>query len=355
MRRRPEQFNKRENIEFGSNPMRDKLLEIWDEQFEEPYDADDFDKSDVPAEDVATEAVRAEAQEYETLHEDLDQLDAHTIVEAYGYDASELKERDDGCYEMSVEQHFMRDRLPDGYGYKGGAARALLERNLGINDDSEPRDIDLIRLVDEEPSPGKDEELAKTYAPHDFEHGHGVEYVEDKAEYLETRDLTINELYATEHTIVATGACIKDSVRHILRVSDYERKQWGGTGPSMLAKISRFYTERIIDNGMAKIEDGHSLNTTMIRPFYLALNLDKAIERGYKYAKKYVEVLKDFGHFPEGTATVQDAVDYLNETMADDDFHFRNAPNDQFELEETWKDYEDLPKRLGVGKGHDAV
>ncbi|MFH1632265.1 MAG: hypothetical protein ABIA47_04615 [bacterium] len=47
--------------------------------------------------------------------------------------------------------------MPAGYGYEGGAARSLLMRALEIDLTYTPRDLDIIRLSDEEPSPGADD------------------------------------------------------------------------------------------------------------------------------------------------------------------------------------------------------
>lgn len=341
---RPEEINKWENKGFINDQMRDQLLEIWEDRFDELY-SDYKSASREKGKQTNAEVQRQEEVDYLMWH-----LDSGEVVEEYGFDNAELKEREDGYFEVSLEEHFMDDRLPEGYGYKGGAARCLLERNLGINKHSEPRDIDLIRLANEEPEDGMDNDLAKRYMPEDFEHGHGVEWVDDPDAYMDSRDLTINELYATDEKVVATEACIKDSVRRILRVTDHEREQWGGTGPKMLAKMVRFYTESIIDTGMGRIEDSNRLNTAMIQPFFIALNLDKAMDQGVKYAREYVSKMRDSGHLPEEARDVERAIEYLKEELKDDRFYFRNAPVKQYEHER-----KDLPKQLGMGHGHDAA
>jgi len=354
MRRSHERLNKRESAKFESSPMRDKLLEIWDDRFDESYDADKDEEGAPKTHGVATVESEEEADDYKRWYESLEVMKASEVAEIYGFDVSELKEREDGYYELPVEDHFMKDRLPDGYGYKGGAARSLLERNLDINEESDPRDIDLIRLAAEEPEPGMDDELSMEYMPDDFEHGYGVENVSDIDTYMNSRDLTINELFATDKKVVATEDCIKDSVRRVLRVTDYEREKWGGTGPAMLAKIVRFYAESILDTGMAKFEDENRLSRAFIAPFYIALNLDKAMDKGPEYAKEYVLRMRDNDHLPHEVRDVEGAVDHLNELLQGDRFYFRNAPEEQFELEEELKEYENLPKHLGMGRGHDV-
>lgn len=157
-----------------------------------------------------------------------------------------IERQENNTYKIAVKNHFHDKRLPEGYGYKGGAARSLLLRNIGIDPTSMPRDIDIVRLSEKEPHEGVDEKLAKEYMPDDFAQGHGVEFLKNITEYLNTRDLTINELYATDEYIVATDECLRDTIRHIICQSDYEYEQYyDDIGPKMLAKMLRFYSEAL--------------------------------------------------------------------------------------------------------------
>ncbi|MBU1901746.1 hypothetical protein KKG82_05265, partial [Patescibacteria group bacterium] len=250
-----------------------------------------------------------------------------------------LEQIDEWSYRLPVTEHFMEKRLPEGYGYKGGAARSLLLRNLGIDPTSLPRDIDIVRLTEDEPEPGMDNELAQEYMPDDFKQGDGVEVLENIGEYLNTRDLTMNELYATDEYVVATDACLRDIIRGIVRQSDYEYKQYHDQiGPKMLAKMLRFYAEAL-SRGMELTLDDDAEQTIEeygIRVFWLALNLDKAAEIGAKVAEQYVKELQQRKLIPANLEDVQDVADWLYQQMGPGNFYFRYAPASVYEAEDDW-------------------
>jgi len=68
------------------------------------------------------------------------------LLKEYGIEVGEITEDAEGFFHLPVSSHFSDKCLPDGYGYKGGAARSLLLRALGIEKDSNPRDIDIVRI-----------------------------------------------------------------------------------------------------------------------------------------------------------------------------------------------------------------
>ncbi len=268
-------------------------------------------------------------------------------------------------YSMPVLTHFSDKRLPEGYGYKGGAARALLLRSLGIDPTYQPRDIDIVRLSENEPHEGADNEVSKEFMPEDYAHGYGTEPIKDFDDYFAKRDLTINEVIATDEKIFATEACIFDNIRHILRITDFEKHNYdssGQIGPKMLSKILRFYAESIVRYADAKIENVEEwqFNKTFISDFWLALQLDRAFEIGHRVAEEFVEQLIRHDYLPETIINADQALEYLLDEMGDDYFYFRHAPDWQYENELEWikyfdemgydEDYSHLPKQSGMSK-----
>jgi hypothetical protein len=223
--------------------------------------------------------------------------------------------------------------LPDGYGYKGGAARAVLRTALGLNIIS-PRDIDLIRLSDEA-YPGADEELAQKYMGADFEFGDGVECLESVDEYFNSRDFTCNEVLVLKDKIIVSEACVRDTLRNIIRVSCYEKNAWNNTlGPKVMAKALRFYVQHISDFGYAELasDDRSCIERAFINPFWIAVHLDRAFEVSNEVAEKFLEILKRFEIVDVSISTPEELIIYLMNEI-DGDFYFRNAPQTQYDLE----------------------
>ena len=341
------------NLEYNSNlenqeselvGFQEQIAEIFKERFPEAYEQTISQR----------EELRENVEEREEIIEDMSISD---MIEQYEGEAENIIEVNEKSVAVSVESHFMEDRLPDEYGYSGGAARALLLRNLDIDSQAEPRDIDIIRFSEEEPVEGKDIDLAREYMPKDFEFGDGVRPFAGENEYFKTRDLTVNQVYATDDKVVATKKAIKDNIRHILRVTDHEKNNFGGVGPKMMSKMIRFYADRIEKYGQAELADTdeNDFENYFINPFWLAVQLDRAYENGSETAMRYIKELKTKNQIPEEITTIGEAANYLLDLMRDSDtFYFRCVDKEegQFELEEEWREYEKYPKHLGMGKGN---
>ncbi len=154
--------------------------------------------------------------------------------------------RADDVYEFELRSDFL-DPLPRGYYYKGGSARAVLERFLGLDPDVYPRDIDL--AVDPKYRDSDlDDRLARKYMPEDYANGYGVELLED--DYFESRDFTINEVLYDGQKITASRSCLLDTIRSVVRITDFEKgERYYDEGdyyvnPKLLAKALRFLAQR---------------------------------------------------------------------------------------------------------------
>lgn len=270
---------------------------------------------------------------------------------------AEIEYQNEDIYKVKVKNHFSDQSLPEGYGYKGGTARALLLRSLGIDPSYEPRDIDVVRTSKEESFPGQDAEVSRKFMPDDFASGYGVEVMPDINEYLESRDLTINEVLATDTEIVVSKKALLDTVRHILRVTPFERYRYssdGDIGPKILSKLLRFYSESIHRYGEAQFQDIYDweFEQNFIGPFWLALQLDRAMEVSSSVAEQYIQEIKTKNLIPEKIKSIEDAVEYLSGKLQADRFYFRHAPIKQFASEYEWigEKYQKLPKQRGHSK-----
>ncbi len=283
-------------------------------------------------------------------------IDMKVFLELYGLRHIEFEVSERGVVKIDVLDHFHNRRLAEGYAYKGGAARSLLLRSLGLELRSVPRDIDLIRIKGEKGVTQEDRRLAKIYMPDDAQDGYGVEFVGDIDAYFASRDYTINEVYATDSAIYCTEACVRDTIRRIIRVTQFERDRFEGQiGSKMLAKAMRFYAEGIERYQLVELaeKENMTIESTFVSPFWLAVQLDRAVERGDKAVKIFIAVLKDRKQIPEKIQTDLDLASYLQSIMSGGYFHFRNIELRQAELEmaylenhedEEFDDYELLPK-----------
>ncbi|MFH1789529.1 MAG: hypothetical protein ABH832_00445 [bacterium] len=269
----------------------------------------------------------------ETREVALDDKDIMDVAILYGADVSRLERTDEDFFELPVDNHFSDKRIPQGYGYKGGAVRALLLRNLGIDSTYMPRDVDVVRIAEKEPYHGADNELAAEFMAEDFELGDGIEAIWDEYHYFNTRDLTINEVLATDTKVKATRRCILDNIRYVIRLSVYEMNKARSNSENkiydkMLAKILRLYVEFIHKYDEALIEgvDNWQFEQYFISPFWLAVQLDRAYQLSRTIAIKYVEQLKKNNQIPKEIETPEQTAVYLSNLLTQATFHYRHAP-----------------------------
>jgi hypothetical protein len=329
-----------------SSDFQTKLLSAWAELHPEAANITIERQQELRADVQARDSVIDDHELRETLENFGVILEKLSLVKTIELFINGRYEGEQQIWRIPVRDHFHADRLPTGYGYKGGAARALLARALG-NDVISPRDIDIVRFR-EESQPGMDNMLAEKYMPDDAATGHGVEHIENIDEYFRTRDLSINEVLATDTEIVATKQCILDTLRRIIRITPWERHQQKDNNyilsPKMLSKILRFYAESIYryDEAHFADVDEWEFEEHFISPFWMALQLDRAYERGHQVAEHYVEQLKKFGRLPKNIVDADNAAAYLASLCQERPYYYRHAPAAQFSLEKSWADNEKI-------------
>ncbi len=185
-------------------------------------------------------------------------------------------------------------KLPEFYGFKGGTARELLCNKLALRDFRAPRDLDLVRR-------GSfyrplDELVAREFMPHDYRHGARVELIRSMSRYLSSRDITINEICAFHAEINVSLLGALDAAGNVIRPSRYR----GGSihrQPSLDGKIFlkmvRLFAEA--ENfGDSAILVGIP-DTVIFSEVDLAINLDKAFQRGSQVARLFISTLVHLG------------------------------------------------------------
>ena len=181
--------------------------------------------------------------------------------------------------------------IPLGYGVKGGAAREALIATLSVREPHQPRDIDLIRRGSYRiPA---DDEVAKALMGRDYEHGARVELIRSLPGYLQSRDLSVNEVTAIDGTVYTSLLCCLDTIGHVLRPSRYRsgtlHKRPSLLGTSLL-KMVRLYAEGSIlgENwSITGIPEEVSFSE-----FDLAIHLNKAFQRGEAVAERFLHTLE---------------------------------------------------------------
>jgi len=232
--------------------------------------------------------------------------------------------------------------LPKGYGFKGGYARSILLFELGLSGEIYARDVDAVRIINKGENL-EDDAVSKKYSLEDFEQGHGVEILEE--EYFETRDFTINEVLVSEGSVFLTKQCLLDTVRRIVRFSEYEKQRpnnpidgWDGgyfINDKLMAKAIRLCASESLRGRSFDIADKDAFQHLEIKDFHFALHLDRALSEGFDVAVEYLRRMQEAGQLPK---EIDDPVEFLRNFILsmqeEGSFVFRNAPSWMFDKEE---------------------
>ncbi len=301
---------------------------------------------------TAIEFLLKNEPEMPTLLEKKDILDKEKIIysistEKEGWDKLfellelsdlDIKEIEDGKFELKSSGLEKLSPPPDGYGYKGGMARAILLRTLKIDPTAEPRDLDLVKI---EKGIGS-KKLDPKFMSSD---GHGIEDLKD--DYFNTRDFTINEALVIGDKIQLTKQCLLDTIRRIVRFTDFEKNKLRDNPQTigdddrpfesnkLMAKAIRLVAEEFARGRQMEIAENRVYEYSSTDNFFIALHLDHALERGISVAREYINGLREEGIIDSSIKTPSDFIkNYYN--MDDDSFVFRFAPSEQLSEEENF-------------------
>jgi len=200
-------------------------------------------------------------------------------------------------FSLEIAAHQAHASLPEPYGIKGGAARELLAARAHSRQARAPRDLDLIRRGTF-PVPA-DSAVARTFMPHDYQHGARVELIRSMPRYLSTRDITVNEIAMFGATVSLSVLGALDTIGHLLRPTRYR----GGSihrqrflDGRVFLKMVRLYAEAECHGDpvlLVGIPDEVSFSDCD-----LALQLDKAFQRNDDVARTFADTLVLLGALP---------------------------------------------------------
>lgn len=233
-------------------------------------------------------------------------------------------------WKLPKPENFSVPDLASSYAFSGGVARAGLLRALHINPRAGYRDIDIIRFGGELSKSPEELQLELEHMPEDSSHGYGVQRYEDPNTYLATRDLTISEIYMDKNNLVFTPQCLLDTVRRIVRLSEFEREELKSDRPKtkILAKAVRILAQGIVEFGDFYMDKEISkvINENYITFFYQALHFVRSLEHSEEAAYEYLNILKQHDSVPEEIETLDDFTAYLAARLRDRSVFFREAP-----------------------------
>lgn len=219
--------------------------------------------------------------------------------------------------------------IPHGYGIKGGAAREELVVTLGLRERREPRDIDLVRRGHHRlPA---DDEIARKIMARDFELGARVELIRALDGYLNSRDLTINEVVLIDDILYSSLLGVLDTLGQTIRPSRYR----GGTlhrKPSLhgqsLLKMIRLYAE-----GACNHENWSIIGIpeeVTFREFDLAVHLNKAFQSGIDVADRFLHTCELLSLLPATGSRVLNALQELEHLRHGERGLFPDVPLDMW-------------------------
>lgn len=297
----------------------------------------------------------SDKKEVMRMESTIDRLSEHDkslrrLLELYGI-RSEIKKVGEHLYAIPIRSESGLDEIGSRYAYKGGAARSLLLRELGIDKYSVPRDIDLAKVREGELDE-TDMAMAEKYSPDDFHYGYGMETLEGN--YFDSRDFTMNEVLAHDGNIYLTKQCLLDTVRRVIRFSDFEKEKLSEAEKKgsrsyfdkLMAKALRFAAAEIAKGKEMEIADGKVYEYLEIRNFHIALHLDRALGQGYQVALEYIGLMKEKGQLPDYEGSPDEILrQFASDATSEGGFVFRFAPENVFrtdaEIIESIKDGSD--------------
>lgn len=262
--------------------------------------------------------IRSLAKEYKKAHETIEEQQRLSIktaadvqVALFRIHKSKIKKEIAGkTVSFDAPELPNIPRLPDGYGFKGGAARLALASLLGKNVKNRmPRDFDIFRIGTAPDS--RDRALAAKYMPEDLKHGHGIELVPDLDAYFATRDLTINQIAYCNGAVVCTFSAMEDFLNGVLMPTSHVTDAEGYPQGKITMKMVRMVAEGTLEGTQLSI--GCTPFNPKVTPFDIALHLQRALSRGTRAAQYYVQECIRLGFLCETDPRTElgDVIEYV--------------------------------------------
>ena len=199
------------------------------------------------------------------------------------------------------EKYSVLCELPQGVCVMGGVARSIAREILtGVK---EPvRDVDLVAIEEFDTSNLDSvtmDQLSTKYMPDDYSHGHGMEYT-TLEKYFTTRDFTVNQVLVIDGKLFISEQAVSDFRENIIRPTYYEMPgdNWDLSSKLVVKALLMEVVLEEVSSSVPTIED-MVVDNDRIDDFYLALGLNKAMDRGARTARMFVDSLIDWGLLDE--------------------------------------------------------
>lgn len=264
--------------------------------------------------------------------------------------------------------------MPQGCAVIGGAARSLAFSmiNKNLKEPIPIRDVD-VAFFSDEISQDEADNYARYFSPDDFSHGHGAQEIFDIEEYMESRDLTMNQVLYKDGRLFASRRAIKDIYNGVINPCEDRYDEWGfnnypeeintRTSLKMILQetVLSEYAENIRINNFDK--DGHPRfsnsrffinNYENYNGFQLALAIQKSFEYGEDIPQKFLrnlaesslfensDNLKSFIYEDGQIRNLYDIMSDLNENVMATPFEFRNAAAEYYFNESSDREFEEM-------------
>ena len=269
------------------------------------------------------------------VEQDIDNNNDYAEEENYYNSIERIAYKDPQVIELDIspnilEKYSFLSELPTGVAVMGGVSRSIA-RELLTNEIEPIRDIDLISVSEYGGNDLSEEtrhQLSVKYMPDDYSFGHGMEN-SSKDNYFRTRDFTINETLVIGNKLLISQQAIDDFKENVIRPTYYEmptEDHWLNGKLVVKALLMQVMMTNITDS-VPCIED-MVVHDDGVPNFYLALGLNKALDRGSDVARKFTASLIEWGMLPQGLIDMpKAAARYLSWAVGD--FIFRPSNKKQ--------------------------
>lgn len=200
---------------------------------------------------------------------------------------------------------FIRE-LPERIAIMGGMARSIArELVTGESKQREPvRDIDLVNIIDNDGScyvsPAVRDQLSAEYMPDVFEQGQRMS--NDTLEhYFDSRDFTINQVLIMNGQLILSNAAKNDFQENIVRPSHFEKPRESSWLKSGIA-VKALFMKAAAEDFTTSVPTLEDLTFGQVFPVDVALNMDRAMERGIETAHAFTQELAEWGIIPTSYA-----------------------------------------------------
>lgn len=186
--------------------------------------------------------------------------------------------------------------LPEGICVMGGVARSIA-RELLTGEIEPIRDIDLVAIndfADGELNDDVIDEYSKKYMLDDYNYGHGIGF-ENLDNYFNTRDFTVNQVLIHKGELLISEQAIDDFEENIIRPTKFEKPYEDWYLKSKLA-VKGLLMKVVLDDiseSVSTLED-FNINAYRMSPFFVALGLNKAFDRGKETARNFTNLLVEY-------------------------------------------------------------